>query len=729
MSLELFMSCIHPEDRDMVASEWQAALKGEPYDIGHRIIVDGEVLWVQEKADLTYDDAGKLAGGIGTVQDVTAQHVAAVQLTELLEFNEKVIAESPVGIAVYRADGPCVLANEALARIVGGDLETVRNHNFRRLPVWRTLGLLDTAMEALQSDQQARCVAKGQSSFGKSIAIDCEFTCINRHGEKHLLLLAYDTSEFHAAEKAMREAMNFAEEANRAKSEFLANMSHEIRTPMNAVMGLAQLALDEARDPRLIDHLRQMYRSASLLLGIINDILDYSKIEAGRVQLEQRDFNTHDLVATLSGMFRVPTQEKSVTLNIHLAPNVPHRVIGDTLRINQVLINLVGNAVKFTERGAISVDITRAGESDAIPVTDLCRARLRFAVSDTGIGMDNSALARLFQPFVQADGSITRRYGGTGLGLSISRRLVQMMGGDIEVESTLGQGSTFHFELDFTVPMSAQSGGHPGEHPAEHPTATNDPPTINALADTAQAIAGSHVLLVEDDGVNQRVARSLLERAGLKVTVAGNGQEALDSMEHNKFDAVLMDLQMPVMSGLEATERIRADTRWQALPVIAVSASVLAQDRELCAKAGITDYVMKPVQPTEMIGALLRHIKRRSPSTADNSTGSAVWPAATLIPAPTLAPGDAAVLRSDLQTLLTRVLDNEFIAVTELAELHALFAPLADQVGESVTHLEAAISRYEYTTARSLLDELLRLVESVPVTLPDPTGTAEGKHF
>jgi CheY-like chemotaxis protein len=465
-----------------------------------------------------------------------------------------------------------------------------------------------------------------------------------------------------------------------------------------------------------------MYRSASLLLGIINDILDYSKIEAGRVQLEQRDFNTHDLVATLSGMFRVPTQEKSVALNIQLAPDVPHRVIGDALRVNQVLINLVGNAVKFTDRGAITVTITRTGESDAIPDSELRGARLRFAVSDTGIGMDDSALARLFQPFMQADGSITRRYGGTGLGLSISRRLVQMMGGDIEVESILGKGSTFHFELDFAVPMSAQSGGHPGEHPAEHSTATNDPPPINALADTAQAIAGSHILLVEDDGVNQRVARSLLERAGLKVTVAGNGKEALDFMEYASFDAVLMDLQMPVMGGLEATERIRADGRWQGLPVIAVSASVLAQDHDLCAKAGITDYVMKPVQPTEMISALLRHIKQRSPSTADNSTGSAV------LRVPTLVPDDAAVLHSDLQTLLTRVLDNEFIAVTELAELHALFAPLADQVGDRVTRLEAAISRYEYTTARSLLDELLRLVEAVTITLPAPTGIAEEKR-
>lgn len=716
-SQESYQLCIHPDDRAMVAHEWGEALKGETYDIGYRIQVGDEILWVQAKADMLRDENGQITDCIGTLQDVTSQHEAAVQLTELLEFNEKVIAESPVGIAVYRADGPCILANEALARMIGGDLQTVSQQNFRRLAAWRTLGLLDAAMEALHSGGAVRCVAKGQSSYGKPIAIDCEFTCINRHGEKHLLQLAYDTSEFHAAEQAMKEAMNFAEEASRAKSEFLANMSHEIRTPMNAILGLAQLAIDEARDPRLIDHLRQVYRSANLLLGIINDILDYSKIEAGRVHLEQRDFNTRDLAANISGMFRVATGEKSLDLTIHLAEDVPHRVIGDSLRVNQVLINLVSNAVKFTEHGSITVSV--------VPVADPARSamltpdtvgsghvRLKFSVSDTGIGMDESALGRLFQPFMQADGSITRRYGGTGLGLSISRRLVQMMGGDIDVESTPGRGSTFHFTLDFAIPENS--------HTSQHSIQLDEPPTFNVLVNMARPIAGARVLLVEDDLINQRVCRSLLERTGLNVTVANDGEEALACMVHESFDAVLMDLELPLMNGLEASSHIRANARWKNLPVIAVSASVLAQDRTQCAQAGITDFVMKPLQPMDLISALLRHIKHPPSSLAGSEAATAV------MPTPTLDMPNAVVLRRLLQDLMARVTDNEFIAVAELAELKALIAPMTEQARTLVMRLEAAISRYEYTMARALLDELIHSVDMPTMTTPDDrAGTHE----
>jgi PAS domain S-box-containing protein len=696
MTVERFMDCVHPDDRAGVTTEWDAALLGEPYDIGHRIQVNNETLWVQERADLVFDADGTLLGVTGTVQDVTAQHNAATQLAELLEFTEKIIAESPVGIAVYRADGPCVMINPAMADIIGADVDAIRQRNYRRTPSWRHLGLLDAAMEALQSGQPIRRIISGDLGFGKETSVDCEFVSIIRQGEQHLLLLAKDVSEFHAAEQALKQATQLAEDASRSKSEFLANMSHEIRTPMNAVIGLAQLALDHARDPTLRDYLRQMYDSASALLGIINDILDYSKIEAGRLTIDPREFDLRDVLDNVLGIFRVTARGKGLRLTAELDPGLPRCLIGDQMRVGQVLINLVGNAVKFTEQGDVRIQIAPLS---LITASSSRRCRIRFTVIDTGIGMNQEALGRLFQPFVQADGSITRRYGGSGLGLTISRRLVLLMGGDIAVDSVAGSGSQFHFELDFELPAQA-----PALSASTAGTVASD--STNDLARSAAPIAGAHILIVEDDRINQHVARGLLERAGLRVTVANHGGEALECLEQAQFDAILMDLQMPHMDGFVATEKIRADERWRTLPIIAFTAAVLVHDREKCTQAGMNDFVAKPVQPQDIIAVLLRQIPHHSGHPATTSAADAVPPA------PTFAPGDLYRLPALLQELADRLHGNDFIAVPELKEIHDLLMPLAAALGDRETRLDAAISRYDYATAKHLLSEIRTTVDA-----------------
>ena len=691
ISMERFIECIHPEDRDMVLAEWDAAQRGEPYDIGHRIIAGDDILWVQEKADLRFDAQGQLLFATGTVQDVTAQHNAAKQLSELLEFTERIIAESPAGIAVFRADGPCVLANESLAAITGGTREQLRNQNFRRLTSWRSLGLLDAAMEAMQSSKAVRRVISGRTSFGRDIEAECEFVAITRQGEPHLLLLMRDISEYRSAERAQREAARLAEETSRSKSEFLANMSHEIRTPMNAVIGLAQLALDHASDDTLRDYLRQMYSSTSALLAVINDILDYSKIEAGHLPLDVREFGVRDLIGGLNGLFSAACKRKGLSLDPVIATDLPDRFNGDPTRINQILTNLVGNAVKFTETGRIGIEVRSIGKGKE------GRHRLRFTVSDTGIGMDEAALSRLFQPFVQADGSITRRYGGTGLGLSISRRLALLMGGDIRVESVSGAGSRFH--LDLELPLANDASAAAAGEPAAVGLEERD------LRRLAAPIAGASVLLIEDDPVNQRVVRGLLEHVGLQVRVAADGEAGLAALAEHRPDAVLMDLQMPVLDGFEATRRIRAEPAWKSLPVIAFTASVLVNDRQRCQAAGMDDFVAKPAQPREIIAALLRQVPLRVDPTN---------PAPAMPMAPSPAPASAAFVVPDsagiahaLDALDDRLAQSDFITTAEIAALRLRLAAFGPELAELASRLEAAISSYDYARARTLLADVL----------------------
>ncbi len=388
----------------------------------------------------------------------------------------------------------------------------------------------------------------------------------------------------------LSEAKQAAEVANRAKSAFLANMSHELRTPLNAIVGMAELAQREATDPKQSHQLSNVVHASRHLIQIINDILDLSKIEAERLELDPVDFLLADVIANVVGLVRRSAMDKSLRLRVIQQPGLARRPLrGDRLRLQQILLNLLGNAIKFTHAGSVSVRVTVQSE-------DGRSIRLRFEVQDTGIGIAPADIKRLFNAFAQADGSSTRVYGGTGLGLAISKRLVGLMGGEIGAESEPGKGSTFWFTVQ--VEPGRTSAGTL-EFQAAQASNRDAEQQVSALH------AGKRVLLVEDDSMNQELATELLQAVRLQVDVAGDGDEAMAMARQTRYDAILMDVQMPRCDGLAATRAIRAESLNRDTPILALTAGAFDEDREQCLAAGMTDHVAKPIDPAQLYAALL----------------------------------------------------------------------------------------------------------------------------
>jgi PAS domain S-box-containing protein len=400
--------------------------------------------------------------------------------------------------------------------------------------------------------------------------------------------LTIDVTERNRASAELAIARDQAVEASNMKSAFLANMSHEIRTPMNGVIGMTELLLSMGLTDAQRDCAEQIARSGEQMLSIINDILDISKIETGHLELDIADFDPVEAVTQTCALARAQADAKGLSLELEVAPDLPRRLCGDSRRLNQIVLNLVTNAIKFTSEGAVTVSLTMADRD----VED--GTAVRIAVSDTGIGIASDSLERMFEPFTQADVSTTRIYGGTGLGLAIVRELVELMGGRIHAESVLGEGSTFSFELVLGDPLAEEAPAAPGEAAPSEGAIWARPPLV---------------LVAEDSQINQIVAARSLERCGCRVEVVADGRQALVALASRRFDAVMMDCQMPELDGYGATAELRRrEAPGQRVPVIAMTAQAMDGDRERCLEAGMDDFISKPMRFDALRSMLMKWV-------------------------------------------------------------------------------------------------------------------------
>ena len=517
------------------------------------------------------------------------------EMEQILTANEQrlqaMLEISPIAVRIVRLrDSKTILANGAFIKMMHGSMDELTNMNPSQIFDDPQDGF-DIAEQLSQGNPVINRMLALQDVHGRKFWVLGSLSNMDYEGEETSLAWFYDVTPIIKAQQQ-------AEDANQSKSDFLANMSHEIRTPMNAIIGLSHLCLQTALNDRQRDYVSKMHYSARALLDIINDILDFSKIEAGRLDLEKSDFNLHTTMANIDSLIGHLAREKSLEFDITVAPDVPRFLLGDASRLRQILLNLASNAVKFTKTGSVGIFVTLHHQTED-------EVEIEFSIRDTGIGLSEEQISHLFQPFTQADTSTSRKFGGTGLGLVICKRLVQMMNGNIWIDSKEGKGSDFKFTAVFGIGKEISSSN---ETDAE--TYTN----------AQRNLFNKEILLVEDNPFNQQVAQELLQNIGMYVTVANNGQEALLELAKKTFDIVLMDVQMPIMDGYEATRHIRSNPNLSSQCVIAMTANAMPEDRQRCLSAGMDDFITKPIMPEHMYKTLTKWITAAAANSRKNNS-------------------------------------------------------------------------------------------------------------
>jgi PAS domain S-box-containing protein len=585
-----WLPLIHPEDATSYVEPFLAAvLKRGSYSAEARVRrADGEWRWVVSSAEPRWSAQGEFLGHVGVTADITARKQAEVAVTESEEKFRQFAENSREMFWMVSADGSEVLyVNAVYEKIWGRSCESLY-----RSPSDRMDAILPEDRERARTCFERQMQGREEASEyrirtpqGVERWIqDRAFPIRDQSG--HLIRvagIAEDITEQKRYEEQLVRAREAADAANHAKSSFLANMSHEIRTPMNGIVGMLQLLSETQLSPEQQRFAGIAQASGRTLLALIDHILDLSKIEAGKVTLESLNFNLHRTVEEVVESLRAQADAKGLAFGCHLAPETPELLRGDSHRLRQVLANLVWNAIKFTERGSVALEVRLESQEDG-------KATVRFAVADTGIGIRPEQASKLFSPFVQADSSTTRKYGGTGLGLAISKQLVEMMGGTIGIESQEGEGSTFWFTAVFAWPTASAAAPElpfPGRLKSDGPANSRTPPS-------RRAGRAPRILVAEDNLTNQLVILAQLDKLGFGATAVMNGADAVKALLEEQYDLVLMDCQMPSMDGYEAARRIRASGR-VGIPIVAVTAHAMAGDREKCLNAGMNDYISKPV--------------------------------------------------------------------------------------------------------------------------------------
>src|ERR1051326_6146642 len=578
---EVLFDFIHPDEAEQVKQQFKLFFdEGAAFDVEFRIRrSDGEWRWIHNRAIQTFEKDG-LRYASGLLTDITQRKTAEESQRESEQRYRLLFERNLAGVFRCSLQGILLEYNDAGARILGydsgADLVGRPAADMFFDPADKAVSDQKMVDHGTAFNQEIRMRRKD----GSSAWIMANTTMVKGASGTEIEGTFVDITMIKQAEEQMRMAKEAAEAANRAKSEFLANMSHEIRTPMNGVIGMIDLALDTNLSAEQREYLTTVKSSAGALLAIINDILDFSKIEARKLELQRVPFSVKEVVrATVKGFF-VQARNKQLSLQCDFSAEVPEMAIGDPGRLRQILMNLVGNALKFTNQGEILVHVMRLHEDT-----------LQFSVSDTGIEISPEKQQTIFEAFVQADTSSTRQYGGTGLGLAIVSQLVALMQGRIWLESKPGSGSTFYFTAPFTRATAV---------------AVRDAAQRNEERPATMPVGKLRILIADDNLVNLRLARSLLAKQGHSAVAVGSGREALAALEQQNFDLVLMDVQMPDMDGFETTRAIRARERVSKahLPIIAMTAHAMSGDRERCLAAGMDSYVTKPVDAAKLFTAI-----------------------------------------------------------------------------------------------------------------------------